>query len=206
MTKSLKCMDNRLLAFHDFISVIVEAMDSRDPYTASHSNRVSDLTEYICTFFNVSASEREMIHIAAHLHDIGKIGVPDEILRKEGSLSELEWSTMKSHSDIGFKILSRIDGFQEIANIVLHHHERWDGGGYPDGLKGDSIPFGSKIIAIADSMDAMLSDRTYRRGISFQECRGEIEKNAGIMYDPKIVRKVMENWEKLREKMLIIKN
>lgn len=187
-------MQKNLLIYHDLIAGIVEAMDARDPYTASHSNRVSDITELICRLLNLFDEEKETIHIAAHVHDIGKIGVPDSILTKDSALTAEEWKVMKGHPETGFKILDRISGFHEIARIVLHHHERWNGGGYPGGLKKDEIPLGSRIIALADSIDAMTSNRVYRKAMPLELCRMEIKQYLGIIYDPEITRVVLDHW------------
>ena len=187
-------MQNNLSIYHDLIAGIVEAMDARDPYTASHSMRVSDITELICDLLKLSKEEAETVHIAAHVHDIGKIGVPDAVLTKSAALTEDEWKVMKDHSEIGSNILNKIEGFHEIAQIVLYHHERWDGSGYPEGLKADEIPLGSRIIMVADSMDAMLSDRIYRKAMSLERCRMELERNLGVMYDPYIADIVLQNW------------
>ncbi len=197
-----------LLLYHDLIFGIVTALEARDEYTASHSVRVSDMTEQICCLLNLTEEEMETIHIAAHLHDIGKIGIEDHILRKCGPLNKGEWLLMKQHPMIGYEILKKVDRFEQIAVIVRHHHERWDGMGYPDGIKGELIPLGSRIIAITDSIDAMLNDRQYRKKMSTEECRTEIEQNIGIMYDPNIAEVVLNNWEKIikneNEKDLIL--
>ena len=187
-------MQNNLLIYHDLIAGIVEAMDARDPYTATHSIRVSDITERICSFMGLTKEETEAIHIAAHVHDIGKIGVPDSILTKANALTEAEWEIMKRHSEIGYNIIKKIAGFSEIARIVKHHHEKWNGKGYPDGLIAHEIPLGSRIITVADSIDAMLNNRIYRKAMSLEACRTEIEKNMGIIYDPDIVGIVLQNW------------
>lgn len=183
-----------LLIYHDLIEGIVAAMDARDPYTASHSDRVSDIALLICKMMGLSDDETETIHIAAHVHDIGKIGVPDSVLTKSAALTDDEWALMKSHSDIGYRILKKITGFDAIAEIIRHHHERWDGRGYPEGLKTEEIPLGSRFIALADSIDAMLSSRQYRRALPPAQCRDEIARNAGIMYDPIIAECVLNNW------------
>lgn len=197
-----------LLLYHDLIFGIVTALEARDEYTASHSIRVSDMTEQICCLLNLSEEEMETIHIAAHLHDIGKIGIEDHILRKSGPLNKGEWLLMKQHPVIGYEILKKVERFELIAAIVRHHHERWDGMGYPDGIKGKAIPLGSRIIAITDSIDAMLNDRQYRKKMSLEECRIEIQQNIGIMYDPKIAEMVLNNWGKIikneNEKDLIL--
>lgn len=187
-------MQSNLLIYHDLIAGIVAAMDARDPYTASHSMRVSDMTEQICSIMGLSKEGSETIHIAAHVHDIGKIGVPDFVLTKSSALTEEEWEIMKSHSEIGCNILKKVTGFNEIAAIVRHHHERWNGKGYPLGLAEEEIPLGSRIIAVADSVDAMLNNRVYRKAMSLDRCKSQIERNLGIMYDPIVADIVLQNW------------
>jgi HD-GYP domain-containing protein (c-di-GMP phosphodiesterase class II) len=187
-------MKNAFVIYHDLIEGIVAAMDARDPYTARHTERVSDIAQLICRNMGFSEEETEMIHIAAHVHDIGKIGVPDSVLLKASVLTDEEWILMKNHSETGFQILKKVSGFGEVAFIVRHHHERWDGKGYPSGLAAGNIPLGSRIIAVADSIDAMLSDRNYRKAMTAAQCRVEIERNSGIMYDPAVTAVVLENW------------
>lgn len=191
--ESNKC--NNLFIYHELIDSIVGALEARDEYTANHSRRVSDLTEKLCLSLNIKQEERELIHIAAHVHDIGKIGIPDNILLKKGKLTEEEWEIMKSHSSIGARILSKSQILNPLVDIVLHHHERYDGEGYPEGLKGEDIPIGSRILAVCDSIDAMLSRRVYRNELTYEQCRGEIEKNKGIMYDPYIAQHMIDNWD-----------
>ena len=135
--------------------------------------------------------------MAAHLHDIGKIAVPDSVLRKAGPLTRPEWEEMRRHPVTGYEILRKIDDFKEIAILVRHHHERWDGRGYPDGLSGHDIPPGSRVIAVADSIDAMMSSRSYRPAMTSAACRREIEKNSGIMYDPRVAAAALEHWDEL---------
>jgi len=193
ITSALKSNEN-LFIYHDLIAAVVAAMEARDRYTASHSRRVSDISEQICRILGLPDEQTVLIHIAADLHDIGKIGVADSVLLREGPLEGDAWRVMKLHPVIGYEVLNKVEGFQEIALIVRHHHERWDGSGYPDGIKGQSIPFGSRIIAIADSIDAMMSDRPYRKKMSPEQCRQEIAKNKGVMYDPDIADAVLANW------------
>lgn len=193
--ESNKC-DN-LFIYHELIDSIVGALEARDEYTANHSRRVSDLAEGLCLCLNLKHEERELIHIAAHVHDIGKIGIPDNILLKKGKLSEEEWEIMKSHSSIGAKILSKSQILKPLVSIVLHHHERYDGRGYPEGLKGENIPLGARILAVCDSIDAMLSRRVYREELTYEQCRCEIEKNKGMMYDPYIAQCMIDNWDSI---------
>jgi putative nucleotidyltransferase with HDIG domain len=199
MEKTLMSKCVKLMQYHDLIAAIVTAMETRDPYTECHSMRVADMVQQLCTCLLISEEESMVIHIAAHLHDIGKIGIDDKILRKTGSLDDEEWNSIKSHSVLGYTILHKVETFSEISEIVLHHHERWDGGGYPSGIQGKAIPYGSRIIAVADSIDAMMSRRSYRTGLTAEQCRTEIENNAGKMYDPEIVRTVLIYWDRIVE-------
>ena len=183
--------------YHDIIESMVAALDAKDIYTAGHSTRVGDMSHELGVHLGIKDEELEILHIAGHLHDIGKIGVPDSVLNKIGKLDLHEWELMKKHPEIGYNILSKVKSLEDISKIVLHHHERWDGKGYPKGLCKEEIPLGSRIIAVCDSIDAMRSNRPYRKLISDQECYNEIIKNKGIMYDPKIVDCIIENWNEI---------
>lgn len=183
---------------HEIIECITGALDAKDSYTAGHSQRVSDMAHRLCELLGLTDREVMKIHIAAHLHDIGKIGVPDAVLNKEGKLTDDEWSLVKKHPQIGANILSKSQSLSELAEIVLHHHERVDGKGYPDGLKGDEIPFGAKVIAVCDSIDAMTSDRKYRKALGWDICYEEIKSNLGTMYDKLIGQCALENWSEIR--------
>ncbi len=189
--------EESVFEYHDLIEAIVAALEIRDYHTAHHSQRVSNMTEWICQQMNLCGEETQLYHIAADLHDIGKIGITDAVLLKAGALNENEWAEMQSHAIIGDYILKKVQRFSGIAAIVRHHHERWDGSGYPDALSGDAIPLGARIIAIADSMDAMLSDRSYRKALSPDVCRAEIEGHVGTMYDPDIAAIVLNGWDEL---------
>ena len=167
-------------AYHEIVECITSALDARDPYTAGHSERVSDLAQMICGEMGITGECQNDIHVAAHLHDIGKIGIPDAVLNKPERLTDEEWEIMKEHPAIGAEILSKFDGK-----------------GYPDGLKGAEISVGARIIAICDSIDAMTSTRRYRKALGFDICYQEIEKNLGKMYDPVIGRFVLDNWDKV---------
>ncbi|SHK63393.1 HDIG domain-containing protein [Fibrobacter sp. UWH5] len=186
-----------LSQYHDLILCVVSALEARDSYTSFHSSRVAEMVEALCKFLGISGDQEELFHISAHLHDVGKIGIRDDVLLKAGRLNDEEWEIMKSHSLQGYEILRKAKLFENVAIIVRGHHERWDGKGYPDGLSGANIPLGSRIIAIADSIDAMISDRPYRKGMDVSICKEEIKKNAGIMYDPDVVKVALENWDDL---------
>ena len=173
------------------------AQDAKDPYTAGHSQRVSDMALKVCELIGLKEEDKEKIHIAAHLHDIGKIGVPDAVLNKEGKLTEEEFESMKRHPVIGADILGKSHKLSELSDIVLMHHERFDGKGYPTGKAGAEIPIGARIIAICDSIDAITSNRCYRKAHDFAYCYEEIEKNLGKMYDPVVGRYVLDNWDEI---------
>lgn len=179
---------------HEIIECLVGALEAKDLYTKGHSSNVSDICQSICKFINLNEREGENIHFAAHLHDIGKIGIPDEILNKNGKLSDAEIKQIRKHPEIGFDILKKSKYLAEIAEIVYSHHERWDGKGYPRGLSKNEIPLGARIICIADSIDAMLSDRPYRQKLSMNECKKELINNAGTQFDPELIEILLANW------------
>lgn len=193
----MNCVCETDFEYHELVECITNALDARDPYTGHHSRRVSDMACLLCGKLGMDAAQTQEIHIAGHLHDIGKIGIPDRVLLKEGRLDDEEWELMKQHPQIGAKIMSRSEHFSRIAAILLHHHERWDGKGYPFGAKGEEIPIGARIIAVCDSIDAMASNRSYRRALPLDVVRGEIEKNIGIMYDPVVAQAALDNWDEL---------
>lgn len=183
--------------YHDIIESMTAALDAKDIYTAGHSTRVGNMAHKLGEFLGIKYEKLEILHISGHLHDIGKIGVPDNVLNKTGKLDLEEWELMKKHPEIGYNILSKVKSLEDISQIVLHHHEKWNGEGYPAGLKKEEIPMCSRIISVCDSIDAMRSDRPYRKLISDRDCRGEIIKNSGIMYDPNIVDCIIENWDRI---------
>lgn len=185
--------------YHEIIECIACALDAKDPYTAGHSQRVSDMALKVCQLIGLKEQDTEKVHIAAHLHDIGKIGVPDAVLNKKGKLTEEEWEYMRKHPIIGAEILGKSHKLSELSDIVMMHHERYDGRGYPTKTAGTGIPVGARIIAICDSIDAITSNRCYRNAHSFDYCYGEIEKNLGRMYDPVIGKYVLEHWNEIVE-------
>ncbi len=191
------CNCDESLAALPLVECIVNALDARDPYTGNHSRRVSDMACILCHYLGLSEEETQRIHIAAHLHDIGKIGIPDAVLRKPGRLDDIQWNIMKDHPKIGAEILYQAADFQDVAEIILNHHERYDGRGYPNNNELGYIPLGARIIAVCDSIDAMASARAYRRALSMDTCRSEIEKNIGTMYDPQVAMTALAHWDEL---------
>lgn len=166
---------------------MADAVDRRDPYTGGHSRRVAEWCEQILQARNISGPEAELIVTAARVHDIGKLGVPEELLLKAGPLTLPERTIMQTHVTIGSDLLKRYPNFARGREIVLHHHERWDGMGYPEGLKGMEIPLGARIVAVADSFDAMTSDRPYRRAYSREKALYLLRAGSGRQWDPRIV-------------------
>ncbi|MEO0123651.1 MAG: HD domain-containing phosphohydrolase [candidate division WOR-3 bacterium] len=169
------------------VFALVQAIEMRDPYTKGHSLQVSNLAVELAKKFECSERELELIKFAGLLHDVGKIAVPENILNKPSSLSEYEWIIMKKHPIFSYEIIKPIKGLLEIEKWILYHHEKWDGSGYPEGLKGSEIPFFSRILAVCDTYSAMLSNRPYRKKLTDEEAREEIKRYAGKQFDPEIV-------------------
>lgn len=166
---------------------MADAVDLRDPSTGGHSKRVADLVKGLLAEMSMTGPEARLITAAARLHDIGKIGIPDQVLHKDGLLTAEERALMETYPAHGAALLSRYPDFRQGADMVLHHHERWDGGGYPAGLVGTEIPFGARVIAIADSFDAMTSTRPYRRGLAPERAASILLQGRGRQWDPVLV-------------------
>lgn len=175
------------------LELAAQALDARDRYTESHSIRVSELAGHLGERLDLGDRDVELIRTAAALHDIGKIGVRDDILNKPGPLTEEEWEIMRRHPDIGADMIAQHSALAEVAPLVRHHHERWDGTGYPAGLKGDVIPFGARILAVADSFDTITGARLYRRSLMTPiEGVEDISRRASQWYDPNVVDALRE--------------
>lgn len=179
--------DLKEIRITELIETILTILDARDPYTLAHSLRVTQIATLIAKDMKLPRKQIKVIHEAAYMHDIGKVGIPDRVLNKAGRLSREEMCYMQAHSRIGYNVLVKIPLFRNIAEIVLSHHERWDGMGYPSGLPGNDIPLESRIIAIADAFDAITSDRPYRQGQSMEYGIEEIQKHSGDQFDPSVV-------------------
>src|SRR5580700_11877919 len=203
-TKELKAAVAELKRSYDItLEALGDALDLKDAETEGHSRRVTAYTIAIARKMGLAKEEVDVIARGAFLHDIGKMAIPDAILLKPGKLTDDEMDIMKEHCYRGYKILSRIPFLAEAAEIVYSHQERYDGLGYPRRLKGDEIPLGARIFAIADTLDAITSDRPYRKAQSIQAARKEIELWSGRQFDPAIVKVFLEMpdniWEDLRE-------
>jgi len=173
--------------FKSIIDSLVASLDARDEYTKGHSERVRLYSTEIARELGFGKNELSRLQLSAILHDIGKIGVPDSVLNKPGNLLPEEYEIIKRHPVIGYEILKYVEDFEDVREGVKYHHERFDGSGYPEGLKGNEIPTFARIIAVADTFDAMTSNRTYRKALPFEVALNEISKGKGTQFDPEIV-------------------
>lgn len=189
-----ECLEREGLAgfgsLHQFAESLGNTVDAKDPLTFNHSQEVALISQALAQAMGIPEGEAVLIHLAGHLHDIGKIGVPDAILKKEGRLSGEEWSWVRKHPEIGARIVRPVTAFTArggLGDIILHHHEAFDGTGYPCGLGGEDIPLGARIIAVADTLSALLQDRPYRQGTDLERATAEIRRCAGSQFDPAVV-------------------
>ncbi len=192
-------------SYDDTLEALGSALDLKDAETEGHCQRVTAFCISVAKAMPVPDAYLAVLARAAFLHDIGKMAIPDGILRKPGPLTEDEKQIMRKHCEIGYNMLIRIPFLRDAAEIVLAHQEFFDGTGYPRGLKGDDIPLGARIFTIADSLDAMISDRPYRKALPLSHARGEIKRCSGTQFDPKVVNVFMsipeEHWLELRENL-----
>jgi len=170
------------------IKALASAVDAKDPYTARHSRRVTRLSLLLADAIQLSSEERYMLELSAWMHDVGKIGVPDSILTKPAPLTREEFAVMKEHSAKGGEIVGEIEELGRVADVIRHHHERVDGRGYPDGLRGAAIPLASRIILIADSFEAMVADRSYRRSLGREAAIRELQEHSGTQFDQSLAQ------------------
>jgi putative nucleotidyltransferase with HDIG domain len=180
------------------VQTLAAAIDARDPYTHGHSLRVAAYSEALGVAAGLDEEQMENVRRGCLVHDVGKIGVPDSILSKPGRLEAHEEREMREHPVVGYEMLRRLPWSHEAMEIVRNHHERWDGRGYPDRLRGERIPALARLVAVADSLDAMTSHRPYRRALSFSEAAMEIENGAGAQFDPQVVAAFRAVREELR--------
>jgi putative nucleotidyltransferase with HDIG domain len=182
------------------LHALTSAVDAKDAYTCGHSERVALLSRRLAKEIALPESQVDRIYMAGLLHDVGKIGVPEAVLQKTGKLTPEEFDQMKRHPGVGARILSDIKQVEDIIPGVLHHHERYDGKGYPTGLSGQNIPLMGRIICLADCFDAMTSNRTYRRALPLEVALSEIRRCSGTQFDPKLAEAFLKiSIEQFRE-------
>jgi len=185
--------------YRGLAEALVTALDARERETGLHSKRVACHTLVLARRFTGDSERLRQIYWGALLHDIGKIGIPDAVLLKQGPLTEVEWQVMRTHPEIGRRILASASFMEEAADIVLNHEERFDGAGYPHGLAGDLIPLSARLFAVIDTLDAMTSDRPYRNALSFDAAKAEILRSAGRQFDPQAVEAFVSEEATLRD-------
>ena len=177
--------------YTDTTEALLLAIDAKDNYTKEHCRRVAIFAVELARKIGMDEEQIELLDKVAALHDIGKIGVREQVLNKKGPLDNHEWEEMRQHPVLGHQILQPVDFLKEVRDIMLYHHERYDGRGYPKGLKGEEIPLGARIVSLADTYDALVTDRPYRKGLSVDEAVIEIEKNKGIQFDPELAEEFL---------------
>jgi putative two-component system response regulator len=189
----------------EFAKVLAYTLEEKDPYTSGHSERVCYYSDFISKRLSFSPKERSELQIASYLHDIGKIGISNRFINKKGTLTPTDWAIIKQHTKKSIELLIPLNLSSNILSYIQHHHERYDGTGYPDGLAGEQIPLGARIIAISDSYDSMTSDRPYRKPLTNGDAKSELVKNAEKQFDPKLVSLFL-NVLKEMEEVFIVKD
>lgn len=206
-TRIRKTMNELSIAYDNTLTALVRALDAREKEVGSHSERVMNFASFLGAKMGISGKELQELEKGALLHDIGKIGISDNILLKPGQLNDGEWIEMRKHPQAGYAILSDIDFLRGPAEIILSHHERFDGTGYPKQLSGEQIPIGARIFALVDTLDAMTSDRPYRRALPFARAEAEIIKHRSTQFDPSIADLFLsiprKHWEECAGKRFI---
>lgn len=196
-----KACSELYVTVHQLVELFTNLFEGKDEFTKNHSEIVAVVAYMLGRAVDLPPRACDLLHIAGHLHDIGKLHIPKEILRKPGPLNTDEYALVKKHPEIGAKLLSPIRIFQGrggVLEMVLYHHERWDGKGYPKGLKGEEIPLGARILAVADAFSAMVCRRPYREPLSLEEALEEIKRHAGTQFDPLLVEVFCEIFPKVR--------
>jgi putative nucleotidyltransferase with HDIG domain len=167
---------------------LISIIEAKDPYTKGHTERVASYSVALANRVDLREDDLKRIMFAALMHDIGKMGVLDEIVNKPGALTEAEWELMRAHPVVGAGIVEKMEFLNGTADIVRYHHEAWNGKGYPDGLRGDDIPLGARIVTVADSFDAMTTDRPYRKALTVDQAIAQLEGGAGVQFDADLVK------------------
>jgi cyclic di-GMP phosphodiesterase len=187
------------IAYLVTLEAFVNAIDAHEHEVGNHSLRVTEFSLIIANACDVRGRDLVDLYCGALLHDIGKIGVPDAVLHKSGPLNVEEQAVMRKHPEIGYRIIGHIGYFSRAAEIIRSHHEHFDGSGYPRGLKGDTIPHGARVFAVADALDALTVSRSYRKALSFEEALEEIIGESGTVYDPSVIQAALRASDELKE-------
>lgn len=182
--------------FVSTVRSLVQALEAKDPYTSGHAQRVAIFAQILAQELGVPEEEWENVELSALLHDIGKIGVPEEILNKPAKVTEEEYEEIKKHPDYGVKILAPLEHMEKVVPGIVYHHERWDGKGYPRGLQGDAIPLLARIVAVCDALDAMTSTRAYRKALPDEEALRRLKVNSGTQFDPHVTDALFRAYDK----------
>jgi len=189
--------------FLKFAKVLAHTLEEKDPYTSGHSERVCYYSDFIAKRLSLSPKERAEIQIAAYLHDVGKIGISNRFINKKGTLTPIDWAIIKQHTKKSIELLLPLNLSANILSCIQYHHERFDGTGYPEGLVGDQIPIGAKIIAISDAYDSITSDHPYRKPLSNDEAKNELLKCAGKQFDPNLLSVFLDVLREMEEVFLV---
>ncbi len=203
--ENLLLYDSLSMNLYATLRALVRSLEAKDPYTKLHSQRVTHIAVDLAGFMGVRDEDMEILDFAGHLHDIGKIGIRDQVLMKPGRLTREEYEIIKAHPVIGEEIVGHLGLMTQAKAIIRHHHERWDGHGYPDGLSGTDTPFLARILAVSDTYDAITSDRPYRKGHSPEEALEEIVRNSSTQFDPDVVKAFREMFHEQPEKLMLDK-
>jgi HD-GYP domain-containing protein (c-di-GMP phosphodiesterase class II) len=174
------------------LRAMAKALESRDPFAGGHDQRAAEYAAACAEYINMSPDEVANVRLAAQVQNLGHIGVPDAILDNKGKLSDEEYEKLKNHPRIGAEILNQVQALKGTVELVLHHHERFDGKGYPDGIRGKAIPLGARILAVADAFDAMISTQKHRAAVTAEQAIEELKRGAGTQFDPEIVAAFIE--------------
>jgi response regulator RpfG family c-di-GMP phosphodiesterase len=189
----------------EFAKVLAYTLEEKDPYTSGHSERVCYYSDFICKRLSLQPKDRTELQIASYLHDIGKIGISNRFINKKGTLSSTDWAIIRQHSNKSIELLAPLKLSSNILSFIQHHHEHYDGTGYPDGLAGEQIPVGARIIAISDAYDSMTSNRPYRKPLSNEEAKTELTKCSGKQFDPKLITLFLDVLKEMEE-VFMMKN
>ena len=189
--------------YSQLIQSLSDSLDLREHETAGHTRRIAVLAQHLGQMLGLDSNALESVYVAGLMHDLGKIGMPDRVLLKPEQLTDEEWAVARRHPIEGARLLEPYEHLQGVAEIVRHHHERYDGSGYPDGLKGESIPLGARIVSVVDAFDAMYFGRPYRPARSWEEVREEVYRSRGSHFDPRVATVFLSlDWPKVLEGLL----